>query len=141
VRLLAVAAPGYLDARGRPSHPAELRDHDALGYSGATTPGAWRFTHPQFGEEVVEPIMRLWADNADLLAPALAAGAGIAVQPEFLVWRDLRAGTLEQVIPDWTYPPLALHLVMPPSPLRSLRVQVVIDRLAAALAAAPWSDA
>jgi DNA-binding transcriptional LysR family regulator len=139
VRLLLVASPAYLDAHGRPTHPAQLAGHRALAYTGGATPGVWRFAHPQFGEESVEPPVALWTDNADLLAPALLAGEGLAIQPEFLVWRELREGTLEVAMPDWTPPPLALHLVMPPSPFRPLRVQVVIDHLAAALAKAPWA--
>jgi len=139
VRLLLLAAPAYFDARARPTHPGQLRDHDALAYSGAGAPGVWRFTHPQFGEEVVEPRVRLLSDNADMLTPALLAGQGLAIQPEFLLWRELRGGTLEVVMPDWTPPPLALHLVMPPSPLRPLRVQAVVDHLSRALAQAPWA--
>ena len=139
VRLLLVASPEYLDLHGRPSHPAQLAGHCALAYTGGPTPGIWRFTHPQFGEETVQPPVRLWTDNADLLAPALLAGHGMAVQPEFLVWQELRDGRLEIAMPDWMPPPLALYLVMPPSPLRPLRVQAVIDHLARALAHAPWA--
>jgi DNA-binding transcriptional LysR family regulator len=141
VRLLLLAAPAYLQAHGRPTHPAELGRHEALAYSGGVAPGVWRFAHAQFGEEVVEPRVRLWSDNADLLTPALLAAQGLAIQPEFLVWRELRSGALEIVMPDWTPPPLALHLVMPPSPLRPLRVQAVVDHLSRALAHAPWAGA
>lgn len=139
VRLLLVAAPAYLDAIGRPTHPAQLLGHRALAYTGGGAPGVWRFTHAQFGEEVVQPPVALWTDNADLLNPALLAGKGLAIQPEFLVWRELQAGTLEIAMPDWMPPPLGLHLIMPPSPLRPLRVQAVIDHLATALAKAPWT--
>jgi DNA-binding transcriptional LysR family regulator len=140
VRLLLVAAPAYLAVQGRPTHPGELAGHRVMAYSGARTPGVWRFTHPQFGEETIEPPVRLWTDNADMLTPALLAGQGLAIQPEFLVWRELRDGALEVVMPDWAPPILALHLIMPPSTLRPLRVQAVIDHLAEALARAPWSD-
>lgn len=139
VRLLLVAAPAYWNAAGRPTHPAQLGQHRALGYSGAANPGAWRFMHPQFGEETITPPVALWADNADILTPALLAGQGVALQPEFLVWRELRDGTLETAMPEWAASVLALHLVMPPSTLRPLRVQAVIDHLAHALAKAPWA--
>src|ERR1700761_4919543 len=139
VRLLLVAAPAYLDRHGRPNHPAQLTDHDALIYTGGATPGTWRFPHVQFGEEAAQPKPRMWTDNADMLTPALLAGKGLAIQPEFLVWREIRKGALEVVMPQWTPPHLALHLVMPPSSLRPLRVQVVIDHLASALAKAPWT--
>ena len=141
VRLLLLASPAYLQAQGRPTHPSELGRHEALAYSGGGAPGVWRFAHARFGEEVVEPRIRLWTDNADLLTPALLAGQGLALQPEFLVWREVRSGALEIVMPDWSPPPLALHLVTPPSPLRPLRVQAVLDHLSRALTQAPWAAA
>ena len=140
VRIMLVASPAYLDRHGRPSHPAQLKDHHALGYTGGATRGIWRFQHPQFGEETVEPPVRIWTDNADLLNPALLAGHGLALQPEFLVWREIRDGQLEVAMLDWTAPALGLHLITPPSPLRPLRVQVLIDHLAKTLAGAPWAN-
>ncbi|MEI5688851.1 LysR family transcriptional regulator [Sphingomonas kyungheensis] len=137
VRLLLVASPAYLDRHGMPTHPAELGQHRALAYTGGAS-RMWRFTHPTFGEEAVEPPVRVWTDNADLLNPALVAGQGLAIQPEFLIWRELRDGQLAVAMPDWTVTPLGLHLVMPPSPLRPLRVQALIDHLARELANAPW---
>jgi len=138
VRLLLVGAPSYFERHGTPTHPAELSRHCALAYSGGASRGTWRFAHPTFGEEAVEPPVRIWTDNADLLNPALIAGQGLAIQPEFLVWQELRDGKLTVAMPDWTVTPLGLHLVMPPSPLRPLRVQVLIDHLARELANAPW---
>lgn len=139
VRLLLVGAPDYFDLHGMPTHPAELSRHCALAYTGGASRGVWRFTHPTFGDETVEPPVRVWTDNADLLNPALIAGHGLAIQPEFLVWRELRDGKLAAAMPDWTVAPLGLHLVMPPSPLRPLRVQVLIDHLARELANPPWA--
>ncbi|MEG3085475.1 LysR substrate-binding domain-containing protein [Sphingomonas sp. PB2P12] len=70
--------------------------------------------------------------------PALVAEQGLAIQPEFLVWRELRDGKLTVAMPEWSVTPLGLHLVMPPSPLRPLRVQALVDYLARELANAPW---
>lgn len=138
VRLLLVGAPAYLDARGRPTHPAELMRHDVLAYTGGARKGVWRFSHPLFGEESVSPPARLWADNADMFNPLLLAGQGLALQPEFLVWRELRDGLLEVAMPDWSARSLGLHLVMPPNALRPHRVQLLIDYLAKALTSPPW---
>ena len=138
VRLLLVGAPAYFDVHGMPTHPAELSRHCALAYTGGTSRGVWRFSHPTFGEETVEPPVRIWTDNADLLTPTLIAGQGLAIQPEFMVWRELREGRLAIGMPEWSVTPLGIHLVMPPSPLRPLRVRVLIDYLARELANAPW---
>ncbi|RYF94908.1 MAG: LysR family transcriptional regulator [Caulobacteraceae bacterium] len=138
VRLLLVGAPAYFERRGRPSHPGELVSHEAMIYTGGASRGVWRFTHPTFGEAAVEPAARLLTDNADMLIPGLLAGQGLALQPEFLVWRELRDGRLEVAMPDWAPPLLGLYLLTPPSPLRPLRVQVLVEHLARSLADPPW---
>lgn len=141
VRLLLVGSPAYFDAHGRPSHPGELVRHEAMIYTGGAERGVWRFTHPTFGEAAVEPAVRLLTDNADMLGPALLAGQGLALQPEFLVWRDIRDGRLEVAMADWAPPLLGLYLLTPPSALRPLRVQVLVEHLARSLASPPWSAA
>ncbi len=139
VRILLVGAPAYFERHGRPQHPADLAKHCAFAYTDAATRGSWTFHHPKLGEQVVEPPFRIWSDNVDLLNPALIAGQGLALQPEFLIWRELAAGQLEIAMPEWSHRSLGLHLVTPPSPLRPLRVQVVIDHLVQELSHAPWS--
>ncbi len=52
VRRLLVAAPAYLERRGRPSHPRDLGDHACLGYAYLPVPNRWRFIHGS-GEEFV----------------------------------------------------------------------------------------
>ena len=138
VRILLVGAPSYFERHGRPTHPGELEQHQAMIYTGGASPGVWRFEHPRFGLATIEPPARVWTDNADTLTPALVAGRGLALQPEFLVWRELQAGTLEVAMPDWSPPVLGLHLLMPPSPLRPMRVQVLVQHLAQSLAHPPW---
>jgi DNA-binding transcriptional LysR family regulator len=139
VRRLVVGAPAYFDRRGRPTHPSELAGHDCLGYAYLPSPEVWRFMRSGGEEAVVTPAGPLCANNADALAPALLAGLGLAVQPEFTVWEGLAAGRLEQVLPDWSPPPIALHMVTPPGGLRPARVGMLIDFLVRRLSVAPWA--
>lgn len=130
-----VAAPSYLERRGRPSHPRDLMHHACLCYAYLPTPDAWRFVN-KAGETVqVRPAGPLRANNADALAPALFAGLGLAVQPDFVVGEAIEDGRLEVVMQDWSPPPIALHLVMPPGGPRPARVEVLAAFLTGRLAA------
>ncbi|HEV3242486.1 MAG TPA: LysR family transcriptional regulator [Methyloceanibacter sp.] len=120
-----VAAPAYLKRHGRPFHPRDLMGHACLCYAYLPTPDVWRFVNT-VGEEVrVRPSGPLRANNADALAPALLAGLGLAVQPDFVVGESIANGRLEAVMLDWSPPPIALHLVMPPGGPRPARVEAL----------------
>jgi DNA-binding transcriptional LysR family regulator len=133
-------APGtaYPSTPDRATHaprcPRDLAEHACL-----PSPDRWRFVHASGEEATVAPAGPLRANNGDALMPALLAGLGLAVQPEFLVWDDLAAGRLEAVMADWSMPPIALNIVTPPGGLRPARVAAVIEFLARRLGAAPWA--
>ena len=130
-----VAAPSYLKRHGQPTHPRDLMHHACLCYAYMPTPDVWRFVN-KAGEVVqVRPAGPLRANNADALAPALLAGLGLAVQPDFVVGEAIEDGRLEVVMPDWSPPPIALHLVMPPGDPRPARVEVLAAFLAERLGA------
>lgn len=140
VRILLVGSPAYFARHGRPSHPRELSAHRALLYSNAPGGEFWRFRHAEQGEFALEMPTSLRVNNAEALTPALRTGLGLALQPEFLAWRDLQAGELETVMMDWQVDPIALYILTPPGRSRPARVQALIDYLAARLAIAPWAD-
>jgi DNA-binding transcriptional LysR family regulator len=132
IRTHVVASAAYLARHGRPAHPAQLGEHRCLCYANNEV---WRFVGPG-GEEVsVKPAGPLRANSGEAMLPTLRAGIGITVLPDFIVGADLAAGTVEEVLSEWTAPPIALHLVTPPNPLRPARVEALIAFLVARFAA------
>ena len=139
VRRILVGAPAYFAAFGDPAHPHDLQAHRCLSYAYLPTPDRWRFENAAGEVVTVTPAGPLRINNGDAIAPSVLAGVGLAVQPEFIVWRDLAEGRLQRTMPGWSMADAALNLVMPPGGLRPRRVTAVVDFLAAHLAAAPWA--
>ncbi|MBB3104223.1 LysR family transcriptional regulator [Azomonas macrocytogenes] len=139
VRILLVGSPAYFERHGKPRHPRDLINYKALQYTYARNGTSWRFRHKQHGEFTQAMPVHLHANNAEALTPALLAGLGLALQPEFLVWQDLQSGTLETVMDDWEVEPIALHIVTPPGRNRPARVQAFIEYLAGRFVHEPWA--
>ena len=139
VRVLLVGTPTYFERYDRPKHPRDLANHRALKYTYARGGMTWRFRHKRHGEFAQAMPSYLQANNAEALAPALRAGLGLALQPEFVVWQDLQSGALETVMDDWQVEPLTLHIVTPPGRNRPARVQALINYLAERFASEQWA--
>jgi DNA-binding transcriptional LysR family regulator len=139
VRILLVGAPAYFERHGHPAHPRDLATHRALRYVHARAGEAWRFRHQSQGEFAQVVPSALQVNNAEALVPALRAGLGLALQPEFLAWEDLQSGAVQTTLPDWQVPPIALHIVTPPGRAKPARVQALIEFLARHFAQAPWA--
>jgi DNA-binding transcriptional LysR family regulator len=138
VKLSLVAAPSYLAAHGTPDHPRDLARHQVMIYTGTATPETLRLSHASEGDYAVPLKGRLRSNNGDVFLQALCAGHGIAALPEFMIWRDLKAGRLVEILPDWVRT-VALNLITPPNALRPARVRVLIDYLSKRFAKAPWA--
>lgn len=131
-----LASPEYLAANGEPRHPAQLGEHRCLGYSLASSPESWRFTGPDGSEAAVRLSGPLRVNNGDAMLPALRAGLGIGMLPDFICDQDIAAGRLQPILREWKTPPIAIHIVTPPGSFRPRRVSALIDFLAEKLAAA-----
>ena len=93
------ATPAYLQRRGTPGGPDDLRAHDLLTpeaaerrISDASSRGAAR-------RDPLSP--RLAVNDPAVLHAATAAGLGIGVLPEFLCRQGLATGRLKLLLPDW----------------------------------------
>jgi DNA-binding transcriptional LysR family regulator len=139
-RRVLVAAPSYLDRRGRPQRLADLLDHDTLSYSYLATGDEWRFDGPN-GEESVRVSGRLNANNGEILLAAAIAGAGIAALPTFICGPSLRAGSLIRVLPAYENRSFAIHAVWPPGRHLSAKVRAFVDFLAERFGPVPYWEA
>ncbi len=136
-RLVLCASPGYLAQHGTPPHPSELAHHETVGYSYFAHRREWRFDGPD-GPVSVRTRARLIADNGDTCLAAAVAGAGIILQPAFLVQDALRDGRLVEFLPEYTQGEMGVYVVYPSRKYLSAKVRALIDFLVDAFAMPGW---
>jgi DNA-binding transcriptional LysR family regulator len=108
-RLIACAAPSYLERRGAPVVPEELAAHECLGWS---RPAGDEWVFARNGEiHRVRVRGRLQTNHGGSLLAAALEGYGVALGPEDLFRDSLAAGRLKQIVPDFAGPLRPLHLM------------------------------
>jgi DNA-binding transcriptional LysR family regulator len=129
LRRVALAAPVYLEARGRPRHPRDLDHHDHLIYANAGRTEQWRFQTDKGWEQVrVRP--RLRTDNGEMLRAAAVGGLGVCILPSFIAAPAIQSGALEPILRDYPLGEGGVHVVMPPGRATTARVRALVDFLA-----------
>ena len=138
-RLVLCAAPSYLRRRGKPRHPSELTQHDVLGYSLLSTGDQWQFEGPA-GPVSVKVRPRMWSNNGDSCIAASVGGAGIQLQPTFLIDEYLVSGKLIEILPQFRAAKLGIYAVYPSRRFVLPKVRALLDFLEHRLGSAPWAQ-
>jgi LysR family transcriptional regulator, regulator for bpeEF and oprC len=129
---LLCATPAYLQQRGTPARPDDLRGHELLTPEAAELP-EFRLLLSRGTQRAEVPLSpKLTVDDPAVLHAATAAGLGIGLLPEFLCRQGLATGRLSAVLPEWAVPPAAALFALFPASLESdARAQQFVDFLAA----------
>lgn len=124
-RLIAVAAPSYLERRGEPKKPADLEHHDCILHSGFDSEG-WQFVGPD-GPYRVRVSGRLASNNGAAVRLAALNGQGIAMLLDWRVFEDIRSGRLRRLLAGHEAPGEQTSIVYPSRRHLAPRTRVVID--------------
>ena len=137
-RMVLCASSAYLAARGTPVHPHELAMHAVFAYSYWSTGDDWTFDGPDGAVTVrVEP--RIHTNSGDTCREAALQGAGIILQPDFLVGPDLQAARLVEVMPDYRALGLGVYAVYASRKHLPMKTRRLIDFLAGEFDGVAWS--
>jgi DNA-binding transcriptional LysR family regulator len=129
---LLCATPAYLQQRGVPARPDDLRQHDLLTPEVSGQP-EYRLQLSHGAQRAEVPLVpKLAVDDPAVLHAATAAGLGVGLLPEFLCRQGLATARLKAVLPEWAVPPAdALYALYPAALESDPRVQQFVDFLAA----------
>jgi DNA-binding transcriptional LysR family regulator len=125
---LLCAAPTYLNQRGRPKHPSDLRQHSCLHYGQLTVENRWNLTGPD-GLHTVTVQGALCSNNGEALREAAIQGLGITLLPRFIVESALQSAKLEVVLPEYAPPSLAIEVLYPVNRHLSTKIRLLVDFL------------
>lgn len=133
LRQIAVAAPSYLAAHGRPEHPRDLVDHRCIRWRwrGHANPYAWEFFEDGrwFQVAVNGPLIM---DDKELARSAALAGIGIGFAVEGTVAGDIAAGRLVPLLEPWCAPFPGMYLCYPRQRQMAPALRAFIDAVRAA---------
>jgi DNA-binding transcriptional LysR family regulator len=134
------ASPAYVQGRGTPRTPDDLRAHDCLRFSPIPPEIEWKLAVGR--SSVVVPVSGpIVADSAETLRQAALVGAGIVALPLFFVASDLAAGRLVRVLEAHPLADLGIYAVYTKGRFVPSKVRKFVDFLAAKLRPPPWKGA
>ena len=136
VRMLVVASPEYIEAKGAPQHPQDLHEHTLIASSAGNFSLAWRF-HPDRSEHPLRVQPRLTVSTNDAVLAAASQGFGITRVLSYQAASHLEDGRLQVMLKEFEPPLLPVHIVHREGRYASVRVRAFIDLLADRLRAEP----
>ncbi len=127
-RVLTVASPSYIKAKGKPRHPREIEDRECIDFYDAANarPYEWEMRR----KREVLPLRikaRLLVSDSGTLIGACEAGAGIAQILEIGQEQLLRSGRLVELFPEWTDERFPLYAIYPSRLHRAAKVRTFIE--------------
>ncbi|GAB3372401.1 LysR family transcriptional regulator [Azotobacter armeniacus] len=125
--MVTCCSPAYLERRGAPQTPAELRQHDCLVY-GHSKSVDWIYRRDGQPERIAVR-GRYRVNNGELVCDAAVAGLGLALLPTFIAGRHIKSGALVTVLDEFQPSPLKVYAVYPQHRQVSVLIRVFSDYL------------
>ena len=102
MRTVVVGTPSYFERYSPPLTPYDLQRHACIGYRLTTSGGLLPWEFEKDGKEIkIHTNDPLVANDGDIPAAAIRAGAGLGYIMECDVAEEIASGTLVQVLKDW----------------------------------------
>lgn len=136
-RMRLCAAPAYLQRHPPVTTLADLAAHGVVAYTNFASGNDWTFDGPA-GPESVRTRSIVRCNNGDTCHSITLAGGGISLQPSFMVAEDLRAGLLQEILPDYRSIELGIYVVYPSRKHLPAKVRALVSFLAERFAHPAW---
>jgi LysR family transcriptional regulator for bpeEF and oprC len=129
LHMVVAATPAYLERRGTPSSPTELRSHNLIVGQTQGVTQAWKFKTPD-GPVLLEPEGNFRSNDAEDQRAAVLAGLGIGHAGRAMFAADIAAGAIVPLLEEYASDPSPIHIVSASGRQMPERFRVVIEFLA-----------
>lgn len=135
VRLRLFASRQYLEEHGSPKTPNDLKEHKCIGTL-LNTQG-WPFSNWNDGQPV-NLDFRLRANSLSFCKEMMLKDLGIVRLPESFCIDQVEAGTVQEILSEYTTPLVEIHALYPSRRHLNAKVRLFLDHMMASLQNHPW---
>jgi DNA-binding transcriptional LysR family regulator len=135
VRLRLFASTQYLNEHGIPESPDDLKQHKCIGTL-LNTQG-WPFSNWNDGQPV-HLDFRLRANSLSFCKEMMQKDLGIVRLPESFCIDQVEAGTVQEILSEYTTPLVEIHALYPSRRHLNAKVRLFLDHMMASLQNHPW---
>lgn len=126
INMAICASPEYLEQYGSPEDLKDLENHKILSYSYLSQNNDWELIKGD-NLTIVNTRPIVVSNNGDILRDMAINGAGIILQPLFIVEKALKNKELIELFPDWQLKDFSLYAVFLSRKFMPSKIRVFID--------------
>jgi DNA-binding transcriptional LysR family regulator len=126
VRRVICASPEYLEQRGVPQVPEDIRLHDIIQFSSLASKTEWHFKGPE-GNITVPFSTRLTVNTADVAIAAAVAGRGLTLVLSYMITPEVVSGKLKIVLAEYENAAMPVHVVYQEGRKAAAKVRAFVD--------------
>ncbi len=140
IRHIPCAAPELLDTFGWPEQAEDLSKIPTLTYRSTRNKTAWPFIRPDGTKGLVKANGRMAANNGEIVRMAAEKGLGVILEPTFITYQAVAAGTLVPLFADHDWSDNAAYAVYASNRNVPKRVRALMNYFAQTLTTDPEWD-
>ncbi|EMY0115408.1 LysR family transcriptional regulator [Acinetobacter baumannii] len=127
---ILVASPSYLNQTSPILHPNDLNNHELLSINAMNDSRSFNFQHAKTGEKLnIEMASRLQSNNLQVAKALCQQGHGIARILYLDAQKELKNGSLIEILPDWKLPAFTLYAEIAKHDQQPMKIQLCVEAL------------
>ena len=127
---ILVASPSYLNQSSPILHPNDLNNHELLSINAMNESRTFNFQHAKTGEKLnIEMVSRLQSNNLQVAKALCQQGHGIERILYLDAQKELKAGSLIEILPDWKLPAFTLYAEIAKHDQQPMKIQRCVEAL------------